>query len=63
MRKLLLLLLASGHMRVSICMPSQSRTITGKVTAADGSPVPNASIVVKGSSFGTTTESDGTPMP
>jgi TonB-linked SusC/RagA family outer membrane protein len=58
MRKLLLLLFAVG-----ICVSqlhAQSRTITGKVTAVDGSPIPNASIVIKGSSFGTTSKSDGT---
>jgi TonB-linked SusC/RagA family outer membrane protein len=58
MRKLLLLLFAVG-----ICVSNlhaQSRTITGKIIAADGSPVPNASIIIKGTSYGTTTKSDGT---
>ena len=57
MRKLLLLLFAVG-----ICMAqlqAQTRVITGKLTGLDGSPIPNASITVKGSSYGTTSKSDG----
>ena len=38
---------------------AQNRTITGKVTGDDGLPIPNASILIKGSSTGTTTQSDG----
>ena len=59
MRKLLLLLLAVG---ASICLlqAQQSRIISGKVTASDGSPVPNTSVIIKGTSYGTTTKSDGT---
>lgn len=38
---------------------AQSRTITGKVTDATGAPVPNASVMVKGSTIGTTTGNDG----
>lgn len=58
MRKLLLLLLAVG-----ICVSqlyAQSRSINGKVTTVDGSPLPNASILIKGTSYGTTTKADGT---
>lgn len=36
------------------------RTITGKVTDEKGEPVPNASVMVKGSNTGTVTKSDGT---
>ncbi len=58
MRKLLLLLLAVG---ASTCLlQAQSRTITGKVTSTDGSPIPNTSVVIKGTGFGTTTKFDGT---
>ena len=39
---------------------AQTRTITGKVTASDGSPVANASVIIKGTSTGTTTNMDGT---
>lgn len=38
---------------------AQERTITGKVTDEKGTPVPNASILVKGSTVGTTTREDG----
>jgi TonB-dependent starch-binding outer membrane protein SusC len=38
---------------------AQNRTITGKVADAKGEPVPNASVVVKGSNVGTTTKADG----
>jgi len=36
------------------------RTITGKVTDEKGEPIPNASVMVKGSNTGTVTKSDGT---
>jgi TonB-linked SusC/RagA family outer membrane protein len=36
------------------------KTITGKVTDDKGSPIPNASVVVKGSATGTVTKIDGT---
>lgn len=39
---------------------AQSRTITGKVTDENGNPIPNASVTVKGTSFGTTSKEDGT---
>lgn len=56
MRKLLALL------AVWLCigqLSAQTRTITGKVTSQDGSPIPNASIVIRGTSYGTTSNSDG----
>ncbi|MEO5683430.1 MAG: SusC/RagA family TonB-linked outer membrane protein [Chitinophagaceae bacterium] len=58
MRKLMLLmgvLLFAG-----LQMLAQQRTITGKVTDANGNPIPNATVLVKGSSTGTTTKADGT---
>jgi TonB-linked SusC/RagA family outer membrane protein len=39
---------------------AQNRTITGKVTSTDGSPIPNVSVVIKGTNTGTTTSLDGT---
>lgn len=39
---------------------AQTRTITGKVTDESGTPIPNASITVKGTSLGTTSKEDGT---
>lgn len=38
---------------------SQNRTITGKVTDANGQPLVGASVIVKGTSIGTTTNSEG----
>src|SRR5688572_21281439 len=39
---------------------AQTRTVSGTVTDEQGSPVPNASIVIKGTSTGTTSKADGT---
>lgn len=40
---------------------AQNKTVIGKVTdGKDGSPIPGASVTVKGSRSGTTTGSDGT---
>jgi TonB-linked SusC/RagA family outer membrane protein len=39
---------------------AQTRTVTGTVTDEQGNPVPNASIVIKGTSTGTTSKADGT---
>jgi len=58
MRKLLMLLFAVG-----LCVTqlhAQTRTITGKVTGPDGSPIPNASVIVKGTNYGTTSKANGT---
>jgi TonB-linked SusC/RagA family outer membrane protein len=44
-------LLAGAH--------AQDFTITGKVTADDGSPLPGVTVLLKGSSSGTTTDTDG----
>ena len=38
---------------------AQTRTISGKVTSDDGSPVPNALITIKGSNTRTTSKADG----
>ncbi|MET0242919.1 MAG: TonB-dependent receptor plug domain-containing protein, partial [Flavitalea sp.] len=57
MRKLLGILCV---LVVSIAqLAAQSRTVTGKVTGTDGSPVPNVSVTIKGTSTGTTTAADG----
>lgn len=39
---------------------AQDRTITGKVIDDNRSPLPNVSVVVKGSTIGTATKPDGT---
>lgn len=41
---------------------AQSRTVTGKVVDESGNPVTNVSIIIKGTSLGTTTANDGTYM-
>lgn len=38
---------------------AQDRTINGRVTSDDGSPVPGANVVLKGTSIGTVTDADG----
>ncbi len=57
MRKLVAMLLcvvmAAGQ------LSAQTRTIKGKVTDAKSNPVPNASVVVKGTTTGTTTDANG----
>ena len=57
MRKQLLLL--SGFVLLSIITLAQ-RTITGKITDDKGNPVANVSIIVKGTTTGTTSNPDGT---
>ncbi len=57
MRKALLLLL--GCLVLAFQLNAQDRVITGRVTGATGNPLENASVLVKGSSVGTTTKTDG----
>lgn len=57
MRKLLLSLMAV--LLVSATALAQTRTISGTVTDSNGDPLPNASVVVKGTSIGTVTLDDG----
>ncbi len=58
MRKLLAFMMAM--LLLSGQLLAQTRTITGKVTDAGGAPIPNASVLLKGTSTGTTTKLDGT---
>jgi TonB-linked SusC/RagA family outer membrane protein len=57
MRRLLLIML--GMLIMSFHVLAQNRTVTGTVTDDKGNPVPNASVVVKGTKNGTTTNSNG----
>jgi TonB-linked SusC/RagA family outer membrane protein len=57
MRKLYLLLLG---VLLFVTSAWAQRTITGTVTDEKGTPIPNVSVVVKGTSLGTTTKEDGT---
>ncbi len=40
-------------------LQAQTRTLSGKVTDANGNPVPNASIIIKGTRTGTTSNAEG----
>ena len=57
MRRLLLIML--GVLLTCSQLLAQNRTITGKVTDEKGTVVPNASVVIKGTSVGTTTDNTG----
>ena len=57
MRKALLLLL--GSLVLAFQLYAQDRVISGRVSDATGNPLANASVLVKGSSIGTTTKADG----
>lgn len=57
MRKLLFL---SAFFLLSLQLLAQQRTITGKVIDEKGNPVFGATVIIKGSSSGTTTGADGT---
>ena len=57
MRKLLLTLTAFLLFAGSLLA---QKTVTGKVTDDKGNPIPNASVLVKGTTTGTSTKADGT---
>src|SRR5688500_8923343 len=57
MRKLLLLLIGVALFAVPALA---QRIVTGKVTDEKGNPVANASVLIKGTTTGTITKSDGT---
>lgn len=42
-----------------ILLQAQTKTVSGKVTDDTGAPVPNASVIIKGTNTGTTTNMDG----
>ncbi|MBC7650521.1 MAG: SusC/RagA family TonB-linked outer membrane protein [Deinococcales bacterium] len=56
MRKFLTLLVMVVSMTIAM---AQNKTVTGKVTDEKGIPVANASVLVKGTTKGTSTSSDG----
>lgn len=59
MRKLLLTLGVFAFIGISI-VSAQSKKITGVVSSSeDGQPIPGVSIIVKGTTVGTTTNIDG----
>lgn len=57
MRKILLLL--CGVLLLVGQLSAQNRTVSGKVTDAAGAPVSNASVIVKGTRIGTTSNASG----
>jgi TonB-linked SusC/RagA family outer membrane protein len=58
MRKFLLLIM--GVFLISFSSEAQERTVTGKVTSTeDGTPLPGVNVIVKGTTIGTATDSDG----
>jgi len=58
MRKILIMLLPLLLLQAQLW--AQNKTVTGKVTDENGSPVANVSVLVKGTSTGTVTKADGT---
>jgi TonB-linked SusC/RagA family outer membrane protein len=52
-------MLMLGILVLSAQLLAQNRTITGRVTDAQGNGVPNASVTVKGARTGTTTDNNG----
>lgn len=58
MRKRLLTML--GMLVLCLQLLAQTRTITGRITDAQGNGVPNASVTIRGTNSGTTTQPDGT---
>ncbi|MBC6491612.1 SusC/RagA family TonB-linked outer membrane protein [Flavihumibacter stibioxidans] len=58
MRKLVMLLL--GILMLGGQLLAQTRTVTGKITDENGNPIPNATVLVKGTTAGTSTLEDGT---
>jgi len=44
---------------LSVIQPQEGRAITGRVSDSNGDPVPGVTIIIKGTSFGTTTNADG----
>ncbi len=58
MRKLSLML--SAMFLLLLNTMAQTRTVTGKVTDENGAPIPNVSVLVRGTTTGTTTATDGT---
>ncbi|MGB8194086.1 MAG: TonB-dependent receptor [Chitinophagaceae bacterium] len=57
MRKFLAML--GGLLLFCGTLLAQNRTITGKVTSDNGLPLPNVSVIIKGTNTGTTTNADG----
>src|SRR6188474_512384 len=58
MKRILLVVITMG---ISLLAVAQEHVVSGKVTAADdGSALPGVNVVLKGTTFGTVTSSEGT---
>src|SRR6188474_3534661 len=57
MRKLFFLL---GGVVIFAMQANAQRSVSGKVTDESGSPIPNASVLARGTTTGTVTKADGT---
>jgi TonB-linked SusC/RagA family outer membrane protein len=57
MRKLLPLL--AVLVGIAVCVSAQTQTISGRVVDKSGSPIPNASILIKGTKSATVADADG----
>ena len=60
MKRLLLLFIAAASMLLPARLHAQDRTVSGVVTSVeDGTPLPGVNVVIKGTTEGTSTDSDG----
>lgn len=60
MKRILQLLALTGILFSSSLLYAQDRTVSGKITSADdGSPIPGANVLLKGTTNGTVTDIDG----
>ena len=53
------MLLAAFCLLGSLSAMAQQKSISGTVTGEDGSPVPGVTVMIKGTSIGTSTGADG----
>jgi len=60
MKRVLLLFIAAASMLLPAGLQAQDRTVSGVVTSVeDGTPLPGVNVVIKGTTEGTSTDSDG----
>jgi TonB-linked SusC/RagA family outer membrane protein len=59
MRKLLLLVVSVLYFTAQLLAQNQSRLVSGKITDETGKPIASASVTVKGTNVGTTTDMEG----
>jgi len=59
MMKRTLFIVLTGFFLVSTQATAQQKTVTGKVTSEQGTPLPDATVIVKGTTTRSTTDADG----